>query len=48
MGKVKMDFAATMAPRRKDVPKIIESLPDDQLEELLGDYILDTRSLAIC
>ena len=35
IGKMKMDFAATLTTRRKEVPKILNSLSDDQLEELL-------------
>jgi hypothetical protein len=32
---MKMDLAATLATQRKEVPKILSSLTDDQLEELL-------------
>ena len=35
IGKMKMDLAATLATRRKEVPKVLSSLTDDQLEELL-------------
>lgn len=35
IGKMKMDLAATLATRRKEMPKILSSLTDDQLEELL-------------
>lgn len=35
IGKMKMDLAATLATRRKEMPKILTSLNDDQLEELL-------------
>jgi len=35
IGKMKMDLAATLATRRKEVPIILMSLTDDQLEELL-------------
>ena len=34
IGKMKMDLAATLAPRRKEIPKILRSLTDEQLEEL--------------
>jgi hypothetical protein len=32
---MKMDLAATLATRRKEIPKVLTSLTDDQLEELL-------------
>ena len=35
IGKMKMDLATTLATRRKEVPKVLTSLTDDQLEELL-------------
>lgn len=35
IGKMKMDLAATLATRRKEVPKILGTLTDDQLEDLL-------------
>ena len=35
IGKIKMDLAATLATRRKEMPKILSSLTDDQLDELL-------------
>jgi transcriptional regulator with XRE-family HTH domain len=35
IGKIKMDLAATLAVRRKEMPKMLTSLSDDQLEELL-------------
>ena len=35
IGKMKMDLMATLTTRRKEVPKILSSLTDSQLEELL-------------
>lgn len=35
VGKMKMDLAGTLATERKEVPKVIRSLSDEELEELL-------------
>jgi transcriptional regulator with XRE-family HTH domain len=35
IGKMKMDLAATLSTRRQEIPKMLTSLSDDQLDELL-------------